>query len=61
VFEHGWNLRAAARAVHVHVSTLRYRLSRVEAIAGIDLQRHEDRLALELALRSARLLSVSGS
>jgi DNA-binding PucR family transcriptional regulator len=45
----------------VHVSTLRYRLSRVEAIAGIDLQRHEDRLALELALRSARLLSVSGS
>jgi DNA-binding PucR family transcriptional regulator len=60
VFEHGWNLRAAARAAHVHVSTLRYRLSRVEAILGIDLRLPDDRLALQLALRTARLLTASG-
>lgn len=60
VFEHGWNLRAAARAAHVHVSTLRYRLSRVETLTGTDLRVSEDRLTLELALRAARLLSGSG-
>ncbi|HEY3947337.1 MAG TPA: PocR ligand-binding domain-containing protein [Solirubrobacteraceae bacterium] len=60
VFENSWNLHAAARAAHVHVSTLRYRLSRVEAIAGVDLRRPEDRLALQLALRTTRLLTASG-
>jgi sugar diacid utilization regulator len=60
VFEHGWNLRAAARAAHIHVSTLRYRLSRIEAIAGVDLRRSEDRLALHLALRTTRVLAASG-
>jgi len=59
VFEHGWNLHAAARAAHVHVSTLRYRLSRVEAITGVDLRHAEDRLTLELALRASRLLTAS--
>jgi GAF domain-containing protein/ligand-binding sensor protein len=60
VFEHGWNLRAAARAAHVHVSTLRYRLSRVESIVGVDLSHPEDRLALQLALHTSRLLIASG-
>jgi sugar diacid utilization regulator len=60
VFEHGWNLRAAARAAHVHVSTLRYRLSRVETLAGVDLHRPEDRLTLQLALSTERLLNASG-
>lgn len=61
VFEHTWNLHAAARAAHVHVSTLRYRLSRVETITGIDLRVPDDRLTLELALRTSRLLGTSGS
>jgi GAF domain-containing protein/ligand-binding sensor protein len=60
VFEHGWNLRAAARAAHVHVSTLRYRLARVQEITGVDLRMPEDRLRLELALRASRLLTASG-
>ena len=31
------NMRAAARLLHLHTNTLRYRLRRVEAISGIDL------------------------
>ncbi|ARP74125.1 transcriptional regulator [Streptomyces pluripotens] len=31
------NMRAAARLLHVHTNTLRYRLKRAEAISGIDL------------------------
>jgi sugar diacid utilization regulator len=61
VFEHGWNLHAAARAAHVHVSTLRYRLSRVEALVGVDLHRPENRLALQLALATSRLLNASAT
>ena len=52
----GWNLQAAARDAHVHVSTLRYRLTRIESLAGIDLSGPDDRLAVQLALRIDRLL-----
>ncbi|MBN0044195.1 helix-turn-helix domain-containing protein [Streptomyces actuosus] len=31
------NMRAAARLLHVHTNTLRYRLKRAEAVSGIDL------------------------
>lgn len=31
------NVRAAARSLHIHTNTLRYRLKRANAISGIDL------------------------
>lgn len=56
VIGNGWNLQAAARNANVHVSTLRYRLKRLEALAAVDLSRPDDRLAVQLALRVDRLL-----
>ena len=56
--DHGWNLHAAARASHIHVSTLRYRLRRVEELTGLALSRPDDRLALQLALMTTRLLDI---
>ena len=56
VIGNGWNLQAAARDAHVHVSTLRYRLTRIEALATVDLSQPDDRLAVQLALRVDRLL-----
>lgn len=43
-----------ARAMHVHVNTVRYRVRRVEELTGRDLSRLEDRVDVFLALRSLR-------
>lgn len=42
---------ATAERLHVHRNTLLYRLSRIEAVAGVDLRDPEARLMLHLALR----------
>ncbi len=55
---HGWNLHAAARASHIHVSTLRDRVRRVEELTGLALSRPDDRLAVQLALMTTRLLDI---
>ncbi|WP_285762052.1 PucR family transcriptional regulator [Nocardiopsis ansamitocini] len=46
---------AAARVLHVHPNTLRYRLRRMHAICGIDLNDPEERLIAALHLRGAGL------
>lgn len=45
------NVVAAARRMNVHVTTLRYRLKRIQAISGIDLDDPAERLLCELLLR----------
>ncbi|HEY2044655.1 MAG TPA: PucR family transcriptional regulator ligand-binding domain-containing protein [Jatrophihabitans sp.] len=42
----------AAEAMHLHLNTVRYRISRVEQLTGRDLSRLEDRVDVFLALRS---------
>ncbi|MFE1444023.1 PucR family transcriptional regulator [Streptomyces sp. NPDC058739] len=44
-----------AAALGIHRQTLYYRLSRVEALTGLDLDDGEDRLLLHMALKAARL------
>ena len=44
----------AARTLDVHVNTVRYRLSRVEPIFGIDLDDPETRLLVWLQLWARR-------
>jgi hypothetical protein len=46
------NAAQAARALHVHVNTVRYRMRRVSELTGIDLGDGDARLALELELRA---------
>jgi GAF domain-containing protein len=50
----GRSAAATARALTVHVNTLRQRLERIEALTGLELA-SEDLLALQLALKLARL------
>ncbi|MCT9091564.1 helix-turn-helix domain-containing protein [Streptomyces sp. ASQP_92] len=45
----------AAAALGIHRQTLYYRLSRIEHLTGLDLDRGEDRLLLHMALKAARL------
>lgn len=45
------NVMAAARQLNIHVTTLRYRLKRIHAISGLDLDDPAERLLCELLLR----------
>lgn len=45
----GFQLLNAARALDIHISTLRYRLGRIEAILGIALDDPEERFKLQVA------------
>lgn len=46
----GENMREAARLLTLHPNTLRYRISRVEALSGLDLRDPDDRLLTEVGL-----------
>ena len=50
-FAHHGNHVRAAEALHLHRNTLLYRLSRIQSIAGLDLEDPEVRLAVQVALR----------
>lgn len=53
--ETGANLRAAARRLHTHINTVRYRLARVEEITGRSLKSPRNRFEFQLALQIRRL------
>jgi purine catabolism regulator len=45
------NIQATARELSLHVNSVTYRLQRVGAIGGIDLEDSEDRLLAQVALK----------
>lgn len=51
-----WNRRAAARALHLHVNSLSYRVQRIEQLLGVSLEDAETRVALSIALRARSLI-----
>ncbi len=53
------NVSRAAALLHIHRNTLIYRLQRICEIAGVDWDRAEDQLALQLALKAHRVLRVA--
>jgi len=57
-FDTQGNLREAAERLLIHRNTLLYRLRRIAEIAGIDLERTEDMLALQIALKAHRVLGL---
>jgi hypothetical protein len=50
-FDSFGNSSIAAELLHIHPNTLRYRLRRISDLAGVDLERAEERFALECELR----------
>lgn len=58
-FEHGRSVRRAAAALEVHENTIRYRLSRVEDLTGLEVGSDSDaQLSAQLALLTLRLLGA---
>lgn len=50
-FEANCSQQDAADKLFVHHKTVRYRLTRIEELSGLDLSKHEDRINLDLALK----------
>jgi len=55
-FAHNGNLSQTAEALFIHRNTLVYRMERIAEISGLDLNRSETRLAVQLALHIHRML-----
>ena len=55
-FECHGNLRATAESLYLHRNSLSYRLKRIQAIAGIDLDNFEDRFRLHLSLKARQVV-----
>lgn len=53
----GFQLLNTARALDIHISTLRYRVSRMEEILGISFENPDDRFKLQVAAQMYRLIS----
>jgi PucR family transcriptional regulator, purine catabolism regulatory protein len=54
------NLSQAAEHLQIHRNTLVYRLRRISEIGGLDMERAEDTLALQVALKAYRVLQPAG-
>jgi hypothetical protein len=58
VLDHGGEVAAAARELHVHRTTLYYRLDRITELTGVDLRSGPTRTNLQLALWLAAYRNV---
>jgi sugar diacid utilization regulator len=56
--ERNGNLQATARDLSLHVNSVAYRMQRIQSIAGLDLERSEDRLLAQVALKILRGVSA---
>ncbi|NWB28460.1 helix-turn-helix domain-containing protein [Pseudomonas gingeri] len=50
--------QACADSMEIHVTTLRYRLSRIKELFDVDLESPEKRFSYELAIRLSRIISA---
>lgn len=57
-FEANCSQQDAAGKLFVHHKTVRYRLTRIEELCGLDLSKHEDRINLDLALKVHSVMDV---
>ena len=55
------SLRASSDRLHIHPSTLKYRLRRIEELTGRDLHDADDRFNLDLACRVRASLTAQGA
>jgi PucR family transcriptional regulator, purine catabolism regulatory protein len=53
-----WVRRAAARDLGIHVNSMTYRVERIEALTGLELDDPETRVAISIALRARAMLGM---
>ena len=50
ILDYGGDVAAAAKALHLHRTTLYYRMDRIQELTGVDLRHGPARTDLQLAL-----------
>ena len=53
-----WIRRAAARQLGIHINSMTYRVERIEALTGLQLDEPETRVAVSIALRARAMLGM---
>jgi sugar diacid utilization regulator/GAF domain-containing protein len=53
-----WVRRAAARNLGIHINSMSYRVERIEALTGLQLDDPETRVAISIALRARAMLGI---
>ena len=53
-----WVRRAAARNLGIHINSMSYRVERIEALTGLQLDDPETRVAISIALRAKAMLGM---
>jgi sugar diacid utilization regulator/putative methionine-R-sulfoxide reductase with GAF domain len=53
-----WVRRAAARQLGIHINSMSYRIERIEALTGLQLDDPETRVAISIALRARAMLGM---
>src|SRR5690348_6488788 len=53
-----WVRRAAARNLGIHINSMSYRVERIEALTGLQLDDPETRVAISIALRARAMLGM---
>ena len=53
-----WVRRAAARHLSIHINSMTYRVERIEALTGLQLDDPETRVAISIALRARAMLGM---
>jgi len=53
-----WIRRAAARQLGIHINSMSYRVERIQALTGLQLDDPETRVAISIALRARAMLGI---
>src|SRR6266550_2992224 len=53
-----WVRRAAARSLGIHINSMSYRVERIQALTGLQLDDPETRVAISIALRARTMLGI---
>mgnify|MGYP000165825747 CR=1 FL=1 len=51
IVQNGWNLKLASDTMFLHYNTIKYRYKKIEEISGLNLDRTEEKLSMELAVK----------
>lgn len=55
VIDCGWNLKETSQKGYVHYNTIKYRYHKIEEVLGVNLDKTEEKLSVELAVKMLRM------